>query len=105
MSNTNIDVYSLEFWQKVKAEYKPPRLNVFMCMSSPTFNSFWNSTESNRQRIRVLAYQFKKDTSDDCEIGSCFLFLTQYCADIYSMRIRECFIDWCIDKFSKELRE
>jgi len=102
MSNTNtsLDVNSLEFWEKVKDEYRP-RTFSFICFCSPVFSSAWND-KNGFIEIRHLARTFiseSKIKSLDIHSGDInTLFL--YWGSLYTnIELKVKFIDWCIERF------
>jgi uncharacterized phage-like protein YoqJ len=92
-------VESLEFWQKVKEEYRPLR-HFSICFTSSTFSKAWNKPDSYTEKsILKLADEFKTIHKLKISIGIADLFelnKTKY----NEMKLRVNFIDYCIAKYS-----
>ena len=95
----NINVHSLEFWEKVKKQYQKTGIS-FLC-SSKLFKEKWELRSYEKEYIRELAETYLKDTCKRGSVGTLFLF---YGVDGYEQTRVE-FLDWCIERFSKELKE
>jgi len=60
---------SLEFWQKVKAEFEQSTKEIYICYASETFKSEWCIFSHSGSRFRAqccsLANQFLQETGND----------------------------------------
>ena len=72
MSNTNMNVHSLEFWEKVKSKYK--KSTSYLLCSVKLFEEKWKRRSYDKEEIRSLAQNYLKDTGKSGGVGCLFLF-------------------------------
>jgi len=112
---------SLEFWQKVKADFESNTDEAFLCYASETFKSEWHSGSRFREQCCSLANQFLQETNNKyylaprrgavlfnntgllseiiCCSGAPKTYIEMSAIrDEYIRRIRTEFIDWRINK-------
>lgn len=99
---------SLEFWQKVKAEFEQSTKEIYICHGSNIFAEWWGKPYF-RKKCQLFAKLFLAESgnkshtiSANCvKQGALFVRITLHAYDDRQIhrQVRLDFINWCINKF------